>query len=116
MHKALIKIDRRSLSLIYRSEGHAGDAASGQNIVCSAASILAYTLANKVVCACKLGWLDEGDIAIRMDAEDCEIACIAPDEEIFGELARDYMFVGTGYCMIEQQHPQEVEYHEEITA
>ncbi len=115
-HKAVIKIDRSFLSLIYRSEGHAGDAASGQNIICSAASILAFTLANKVSCALKCGWLDEKNVRIKLDADGSVIACIANDEEVFGELARDFMFVGTGYCMLMQSYPEEVEYREAITA
>ena len=115
MHEAYIKINKADRALIYRAEGHAGYAPAGQDIVCAGASMLAGTLAETMTAAYQAGWV--GDTAIvELLADKSEVSCIADDEEAFGELARAYLLIATGYRLLSINYPEYVKFKAEITA
>jgi uncharacterized protein YsxB (DUF464 family) len=101
-------------TLIYRSEGHAGNTPWGENVICSAASILAFTLAENVNRAEGVGWVTDCDVRLE-DAENCVVKCVAADDETFGEMARAYFAVSAGYDLLAARYPEAVELDYAIT-
>lgn len=80
--------------------GHAGWGQRGQDVVCAAATCLAYTLAYNLQC------LDAGDLVARLDPGDILIQA-APERE-----ARKYFrFVQRGLRMLEQNYPENIFCH-----
>jgi uncharacterized protein YsxB (DUF464 family) len=104
MVKATFTEDGEILSL--RVEGHAGYAEIGKDIVCSSASILAYTVAKIVNDALSKGWLKTPPI-IEIDRGDMLIVC-EPIEEKHSEIRHTYMVAREGYLLLEQNYPQYV--------
>lgn len=82
--------------LSLRLEGHAGYAEYGQDIVCSSASILAYTLASIV------DSLDE-EATIRLSGGDSIIECISDPST-----RNAFNYTKVGYALLAQNYPQYV--------
>lgn len=101
----LVDADKRECSLTVK--GHAGQAPTGQDIVCSAASILAYTLAHCIKNMWELGSLEEHSIVL--DGGDASIECKCEDDEIFAEVFQTYSVIKVGFSLLARNYPQYVE-------
>ena len=86
--------------------GHAGYANVGEDIVCSACSILAYTLAQSLIAMAEDGNL-EGEPAIRLDPGDILIRCV-PKDDAFDSVEAVFTFALIGYRLLEHKYPQNV--------
>jgi uncharacterized protein YsxB (DUF464 family) len=89
--------------LSLRVEGHAGYAEAGQDIVCAAASILAYTLAS-IIEKCDINAtinLEIGDMTIESDYNDPLMKDIIEDS---------FNFALAGYALLEHNYPQYVRF------
>ena len=93
--------------LSLRVKGHAGYAEIGSDIVCSAASVLAYTLANSVQNAEDNGWLAMPPV-IQMDSGDTVISCESADDIALVVMKSMYTFATMGYALLAQNYPQYV--------
>ena len=83
--------------LTLRLEGHAGYAEEGKDIVCSSASILAYTLASIV------DSFDEVESVIDLTSGDTTIECES------NPITRNaFNYTKVGYALLEQSYPQYV--------
>lgn len=94
-------------TIILSAEGHAGQAEKGKDIICSAASILAYTVAQYVKHVDKLG----GIIAKpRIELEEGHMLIVAtPTEEYLAEVLNAFFVAEVGYSLLAENYPQYVE-------
>ena len=82
-------------------EGHSGYAEPGKDIICSAASILAYTLAQNLMFAKEDGYIQ--DLQANLEQGNAEISCkpVAGREEevqcIFSVVRTGFLLLGTNY-------------------
>ena len=83
--------------LALRLEGHAGYAEEGKDIVCSSASILAYTLASIV------DSFDEVESVIDLTSGDTTIEC-----ESNPSTRNAFNYTKVGYALLEHNYPQYV--------
>ena len=94
-------------SLLFKIDGHAGQDNSGHDIVCSAASILAYTLAQT------MRYIDEQNgfevtPVIKLN-EGNAVVFVRPKEDYEGEVMQTFFTVEVGYSLLAQNYPQYVE-------
>ena len=87
--------------LSLRVEGHAGYAEAGKDIVCAAASILAYTLASIVDSL-------EAESMIDLTSGDTVISCEATSKSDLMIAKAAFMFAVRGYALLEHNYPQYV--------
>ena len=113
MNKALVKINAESGVLVFRAKGHAEAGKRGNDIVCAAASILTMTLAKQVTEAYKAGWIDDSAIC-QLSPEETEISCVVQDEDVFGELARIYLTIASGYELLADHYPEHIKFKSSI--
>ena len=99
------KEEGQYLSLLV--EGHAGQAEKGQDIICSAASILAYTLGQTLTQMDKQGWLKKKP-HINLKEGKGLITCI-PNEGCFDECLMAFFFAEVGFSLLSHNYPQYVE-------
>jgi uncharacterized protein YsxB (DUF464 family) len=93
--------------LLFKIDGHAGQDNSGHDIVCSAASILAYTLAQTMrYIEGQKGF--EANPVIKLNEGDAVIL-VRPKEEFEGEVMQTFFTVEVGYSLLAQNYPQYVE-------
>ena len=86
--------------------GHAGQADIGHDIVCSAASILAYTLAQT------MRYIDgqkgfEAKPVIHLNEGKATIL-VRPKEKYEGEVLQTFFTIEVGYSLLAQNYPQYV--------
>ena len=86
--------------------GHAGQAQTGQDIVCASVSILTYTVANAVKNSEFEGKVD--DVAISLKKGNATICATAKDEDTYVELIRILSAITDGYGLLEGTFPQYV--------
>lgn len=107
MVQASFSMDEGKRSASLRVHGHAGANIFGADIVCSAASILAYTLAQNV-----LGHQNRGQLKykpkIRLDEGDANISCRAKDDEAYNEILHTFIVIQAGYALLAHNYPQYV--------
>lgn len=107
MIKASFTYHKESGTLILSVEGHSGQAEKGQDIICSAASILAYTVAKYVESVNNVNGLS---IKPRIDIEDGYMRIVAnPTEQYLAEVLNAYFVAELGYDLLAQSYPQYVE-------
>lgn len=87
-------------------QGHAYSGEKGHDLVCAAASILAYTLAASVTNATKAPGTTSN---IRLDSGDTEVLCNA-DPHIGGAITLIYDTVCVGFELLAQNYPKNVCY------
>lgn len=87
-----------------RIEGHAGQAEVGKDIVCSAASILAYTVAQTITQMHKQGWLKKKP-HINLKEGNSLITCV-PKEEYYDECLMVFFVAEVGYHLLATNYPQ----------
>ena len=88
---------------IFRCEGHAGAAEKGRDIVCSAVSILSYTLAQSAINLYNEGLLSEEPITNVKDGF-VEIK-IKPRTDTRDGVSRTIAVVQTGYLLLSHSYP-----------
>lgn len=87
--------------------GHAGSAEHGHDLVCAAASALAYTLADNVNELHKTGAVKNTVLQVK---EGCtEISC-TPNRKMRSVVSLVYDTVCRGFWMLEENHPEHVRY------
>lgn len=105
MVRATFKQEERKISL--KLDGHAGAAEEGSDIVCSAASILAYTVAQTL-----MFMHGEGDLKekphIKLEKGDAFIEAVT-DEESYAEVLHTFFVAQVGYHLLSLTYPQHVE-------
>ena len=86
--------------------GHAGQAEVGKDIVCSAASILMYTIAQTITQMNKQGWLKKKP---RINLKDGKgtVTCV-PKAEYYDECLMAFFVVEMGYVLLAKNYPQYV--------
>lgn len=94
-------------TLILTVKGHAGQAEVGQDIVCAAASILSYTVAQVVMTMREQGKLKKKP-HLRMDSGDAVITC-KPTKPYYAEALHTYSVAQVGYDLLQHNYPQYVQ-------
>ena len=87
--------------------GHAGSAEPGRDLVCAAASTLAYTLAANVFNMAEAKQVREP--IIKMDAGDTEISCNA-NHKFRATVTLVFDSVCLGFAMLAHDHPEYISY------
>ena len=107
MIKATFAHYKNSDTIILSVEGHAGQAEKGQDIICSAASILAYTVAQYVKHVDKLGGIT---VKPRIELEEGHmLIVVSPTEEYIAEVLNAFFVAEVGFSLLTQNYPQYVE-------
>lgn len=88
-------------------KGHASFAEIGTDIVCASASILTYTLAKMVKDMHERGRLEDIPV-IRLEGGDACVAFKCGDKTAFVRLLNAYQFAMTGFTMLAENYPQNV--------
>ena len=96
--------DGKSLTL--ELIGHAGYDDVGKDIVCSAASILAYTLAQKIMQSSDESKLGE-EPEISLNEGNTVISC-APKQDFYNDIYNTFSFALTGYKLLCCSYPDNV--------
>lgn len=102
-----VTFEKDQMELTLRVEGHAGQANIGNDIICSACSILAYTVAQLVKTAYEVGDLKYRP-EVKLESGDAVISCI-PKEDTYCTILGIYMFAEVGYKLLTHNFPQFVE-------
>lgn len=85
-------------------KGHAGSGEKGHDLVCAAASILAYTLGQAVIQSSVA--LDK---VIKLEEGDAEISC-TPQVRFKNTLTLVFDTICTGFDILAQQYPENIKY------
>lgn len=94
-------------TIILKVEGHAGQDEKGHDIVCSAASILTYTIAQYLQYVNKRGGLQKNPrIAIK---EGNALITAKPTKEYEVAVLNAFFVAEVGYSLLAQNYPQYVE-------
>ena len=101
-----VRFEKDGKNIILTVQGHSGQAEMGQDIVCSAASILAYTVAKMVTDMGEDGKLKKKP-HIRLDSGDSAITC-KPTKQYYGEALHTYTVAQTGYELLAHTYPDYV--------
>lgn len=107
MITASFRYDAETRELCFAAKGHAGQAERGQDIVCSSASILMFTLAHFVRNMFELGSI-KSEPKIILDEGDASVICKCEDDEIFTEAFQTYSVIKLGYSILAHNYPQYV--------
>ena len=103
--------DLRGATLQVR--GHSGRSKIGDDIVCSAVSILTYTVA-QIFTAMDRGGDFKKPAVIRLESGDAEISAVCIDDDSYGEAARVMLYAVTGYRLLATNYPEYVSIGEDI--
>lgn len=107
MIKATFAQEKDINTIVLKVEGHAGQNKKGHDIVCSAASILTYTIAQYLNFIHERGGLQKKP---RIKIEDGDALIVAkPTEEYEGEVLNAFFVAEVGYSLLAQNYPQFVE-------
>lgn len=101
------EFSRHGESIVLKVTGHAGTAEPGKDLVCAAASTLAYTVAQVLQFMFEEGQLRKKP-NIRMDEGD-SIIVAKPKPEYYGEALHTFFVAQAGYHLLSHNYPQHVE-------
>lgn len=101
-----VRFEKDGKNIILTVQGHSQQAEMGQDIVCSAASILAYTVAQMVAEMGECGKLKKKP-HIRMESGDAAVTC-KPTKQYFNEALHTYSVAQTGYELLAHTYPEYV--------
>lgn len=101
-----VRFEKDGKNIILTVKGHSEQAEMGQDIVCSAASILAYTVAQMVADMGEGGKLKKKP-HIRLDSGDSAITC-KPTKQYYNEALHTYTVAQTGYELLAHTYPEYV--------
>ena len=99
------KDDGKFISLCV--EGHAGQSEYGKDIVCSAASILMYTVAQTITQMHKQGWLKKKPHINLKDGNGI-VTCV-PKADYYDECLMAFFVAEMGYVLLNKNYPQYVD-------
>lgn len=88
-------------------KGHANYGRKGNDIICSSASILAYTVAKAISFMYEEKKLHKKP-NIKLNEGDAVIIC-KPKEEAYAEALHTFFVAEVGYSLLSQSYPQNVE-------
>lgn len=100
-----INISRGDI-LTIEAKGHAGYSEKGADIVCSAISILAYSLAEYISAQYDAEMLKEEPVIV-LNAGDLKIEC-KPTEEALQNITNIFAFAELGFALIANTYPDNV--------
>jgi uncharacterized protein YsxB (DUF464 family) len=106
MVKAELFTNKESGSITMKLSGHAGQAEKGEDIVCAAASILAYTVAQALQFMYEQGELQKRP-HIRMEEGDTIIVA-KPKEDSYAEALHTFFVAQVGYHLLAHNYPKYV--------
>ena len=106
MVKAEFFTNKESGSITMKLSGHAGQAEKGEDIVCAAASILAYTVAQALQFMYEQGELQKRP-HIRLEEGDTIIVA-KPKEDSYAEALHTFFVAQVGYHLLAHTYPQYV--------
>ena len=106
MVKAEFFTNKESGSITMKLSGHAGQAKKGEDIVCAAASILAYTVAQALQFMYEQGDLQKKP-HIRL-AEGDTVIVAKPKAESYAEALHTFFVAQVGYHLLAHNYPQYV--------
>ena len=98
--------NKESGSITLKLTGHAGQAEPGKDIVCSAASILAYTVAQTLQFMYEEGGLKKKP-HLKLDKGDTIIVA-KPKEDKYTEALHTFFVAQVGYHLLAHNYPQYV--------
>ena len=101
-----VRFEKDGKNIILTVQGHSEQAEMGQDIVCSAASILAYTVAKMVADMGESGKLKKKP-HIRMESGDSAVTC-KPTKQYFNEALHTYTVAQAGYELLAHTYPEYV--------
>lgn len=104
MIKVKFETSEDGKSLILSLEGHAGYADKGQDIVCSAATMLAYTIAQVVTDLYNAKRLRKKP-TIHLEEGNATVVC-KPSKEAYAEALHAYHVVEVGYNLLANNYPE----------
>ena len=107
MIKATFTQEKENESIILKVEGHAGQDVKGHDIVCSAASILTYTIAQYLQYIYDRGGLQKKPHIVINDGDALIVA--KPKSEYEAEVLNAFFVAEVGYSLLAQNYPQYVE-------
>ena len=107
MINATFTYNKESGTIAMSVEGHAGQAEKGKDLICSATSILAYTVAKYVEYVENMDGLL---IKPRIEIEDGHMLIVAnPIEKYIAEVLNAFFVAEVGFSLLAQNYPQYVE-------
>jgi uncharacterized protein YsxB (DUF464 family) len=89
-------------------KGHAGFAEKGQDIVCSSASILAYTVA-QIAREMGEGGSLKGEPCIELAEGDATVMFRCKSDETYAKAKQTFSVAKTGFALLAQNYPQYVD-------
>lgn len=98
-------IEEKSLTM--QVKGHAGHGVIGSDIVCSAVSILTYTVA-QIFKTMEQGDAFKSPAVIRLDRGDGQISALCLDSDGYAEARKAMLFAKTGFRLLEAAYPENV--------
>ena len=107
MVRAEFFTNKESGSITLKLTGHAGQAKKGEDIVCSAASILAYTVAQTLQFQYEEGGLKKKP-HLKLKSGDTAIVA-KPKPEHYEEALHTFFVAQVGYSLLAKTYPQYVE-------
>ena len=108
MIKILFKKSQDGKSFICEISGHAGQNETGMDIICSASSILAFTLAQNVVDSNKEGKLSKKP-TIELKEGWAKIVA-KPKKDYVAEILNEFISIKRGYELLAINYPQYVQF------
>lgn len=102
----MIEITFKPKTMTVKVTGHAGQAEKGQDIVCSAVSILFYTLAQAVLISRDA--LEDEPLIITDDGDGL-VSC-KPKKEYEGTIQRTYWTILTGFDLLADEYKDYVSF------
>ena len=101
--------DSNNRQIKLEATGHAGQAQLGQDIVCSAISILVYTFANVFSIMATNGYFDEPPV-ISVEGGDAVINAVCRDDETYIDALHMLFFAKTGFSMLQAKYPEYIKF------
>ena len=101
-----ISFEDKDNTLALTVKGHAGYADTGQDIVCAAATILAYTVAQAVKDMYGQGRLEK-EPYISLKEGNATVRC-APKAETYAEALHTYFVAQIGYNLLSHNYPDNI--------
>jgi uncharacterized protein YsxB (DUF464 family) len=98
--------NKDSGSITMKLAGHAGQAKKGEDIVCAAASILAYTVAQTLQFMYEQGDLKKKPL-LKLEEGDTVIVA-KPKKESYAEALHTFFVAQVGYHLLSHNYPQYV--------
>ena len=99
--------DRESGSIILKLSGHAMAGEKGQDIICSAASVLAYTLAQSMEFMYEEGELQKRPHIVLNDGDALVVA--KPKTANYNKCLHAFFIIQVGFLLLARSYPKNVE-------